>query len=570
MSRPVWYRSLYWRIAFGFITLLGVVLLAQIIIFLWLTDRIVGPSSRSPQQLAGNIATEISKDLQNDPRMSLDPYLHNRFGHIYQPFLVVLNDGRVGSNRLERLPPGFVRAAMPRGRRGGRGGPGDRRPDGDRRQGDGGRGGFDGRQSGQPSMQPSPSPAPAPRDPGAPVQPAGPGAAGGPGAGGGPGATLMPGTPRAPERPEFRLGDRPAEGEMRVGPRRAEVAPIMLNGAEAGAVLVPAESPPVFIAVWEVGPTLAWFALGLLGIGAAVTALAIFRPTHNRLRALEEAASALGQGRTDVRAVESGGDEVSSLARTFNQMAQDLEARAAALASSDRARRQLLADVSHELMTPLTAIRGYSETLGMGDLPLDAATRARYLDIIGEETQKLEALIGDLLDLARLEGGGGTLASKDVALSELFSRVIDRHGLTLRDRHITMTTAIEPEGLEVTGDPQRLEQALQNLAANALRHTPEGGRIDLKAVQEADGVHITIADSGKGIPPEHLPRVFDRFYKADPSRSAGASPSGSGLGLSIVQAIVERHGGRVSASNAPAGGAVFEIVLPGRASDRAA
>jgi signal transduction histidine kinase len=562
MSRPVWYRSLYWRIAFGFIALLGVVLLAQIIIFLWLTDRIVGPSSRSPQQLASNIATEISKDLQRDPRMSLDPYLHNRFGHIYQPFLVILNDGRVGSNRTERLPPGFVRAAMPRGRRGGRGGPGDRRPDGDRRGGNGGRGGFDGRQSGQPSMQPSPSPAPAPRDPGAPVQPVAPGIAG-------PGAAAV-GTPRLPDRPEFRLGDRPAEGEMRVGPRRAEVAPIMLNGAEAGAVLVPAESPPVFIAVWEVGPTLAWFALGLLGIGAAVTALAIFRPTHNRLRALEEAASALGQGRTDVRAVESGGDEVSSLARTFNQMAQDLETRAAALASSDRARRQLLADVSHELMTPLTAIRGYSETLGMGDLPLDAATRARYLEIIGEETQKLEALIGDLLDLARLEGGGGTLASKDVAISELFSRVIDRHGLTLRDRQITMTTAIEPEGLEVTGDPQRLEQALQNLAANALRHTPKGGRIDLKAVSAADGVHITIADSGSGIPAEHLPRVFDRFYKADPSRSMGASPSGSGLGLSIVQAIVERHGGRVSASNVPGGGAVFEIVLPTRAGDRAA
>ncbi len=570
MSRPVWYRSLYWRIAFGFIALLGVVLLAQIVIFLWLTDRIVGPSSRSPQQLASNIATEIGKDLQKDPRMPLDPYLHNRFGHIYQPFLVVLNDGRFGSNRAERLPPGFVRAAMPRGRRGGRGGPGDRRPDGDRRQGNGGRGGFDARdgingpQAGQSGTPPSPSATPAPRDPGAPVQPAFPGA------GQGQGGTLMPGTPRTPERPEFRLGDRPAEGEMRVGPRRAEVAAIMVNGAEAGAVLVPAESPPVFIAVWEVGPTLAWFALGLLGIGAAVTALAIFRPTHNRLRALEEAASALGQGRTDVRAVESGGDEVSSLARTFNQMAQDLEARAAALASSDRARRQLLADVSHELMTPLTAIRGYSETLGMGDLPLDAATRARYLEIIGEETQKLEALIGDLLDLARLEGGGGTLASKDVAISELFSRVIDRHGLTVRDRQITMTTAIEPEGLEVTGDPQRLEQALQNLAANALRHTPEGGRIDLRAVSRDDGVHITIADSGAGIPAEHIARVFDRFYKADPSRSMGASPSGSGLGLSIVQAIVERHGGRVTASNAPEGGAVFEIVLPARAGIRAA
>ena len=344
----------------------------------------------------------------------------------------------------------------------------------------------------------------------------------------------------------------------------------MVDGAEVGAVHVPSEAPPVFVAVWEVGPTLAWFALGLLGVGAAVTALAIFRPTHNRLRALEEAATALGQGQTEVRAAESGGDEVSSLARTFNRMAEDLEARAAALSASDRARRQLLADVSHELMTPLTAIRGYTETLGMGDLRLDEQTRARYLAIIGEETQKLEGLIGDLLDLARLEGGGGTLAFKNVAISELFGRVLDRHGPTIRDHQITVATQIEPEDLEVWGDPQRLEQALQNLAANAFRHTPEGGTMELGAREAPDGVHISVADTGPGIPPEHLPRVFDRFYKADPSRSVSSTPTGSGLGLSIVQAIVERHGGRITASNAPEGGAVFEIVLPAHARDRAA
>src|SRR3954452_1138610 len=133
MSDPVWYRSLYWRIAFGFITLLAVVLLVQILVFLWLTDRIVGPSSKSPQQLAAAIAAEVAPAVSGDPSMPLDPYLRNKFGHIYQPFLVVLNDGRIGSNRGDRLPPGFVRAMMPRGRRGrfgemGRGGePG--RPD---------------------------------------------------------------------------------------------------------------------------------------------------------------------------------------------------------------------------------------------------------------------------------------------------------------------------------------------------------------------------------------------------------------------------------------------------------
>ena len=267
---------------------------------------------------------------------------------------MVLNDGRFGSNRGDRLPPGFLRSMMPRGRRGR-----VRRP---------GRGGDPGRPD---------SAGPIRSTDGRPAWRTGAATGGGPPAT----APLPPGDrPARRHRPPGdwpeAAGDRPPDGDGRGGPRRAETAPITVNGTEIGTVLVPAEAPPTFVAVWEVGPTLAWFALGLLGVGAAVTALAIFRPTHNRLRALEEAATALGQGRTDVRAVEGGGDEVSSLARTFNRMAEDLEVRAAALGASDRARRQLLADVSHELMTPLTAIRGYTETLGMADLALDEPTQA--------------------------------------------------------------------------------------------------------------------------------------------------------------------------------------------------
>jgi signal transduction histidine kinase len=513
--------------------------------FLWLTDRIIGPSSKSPQQLAANLAAEIGSDLAQDPTLPIDSYLRSKFAHIFQPFLVVLNDGRFGSNRFDRLPPGFARSSMPRMRRGGR---------------------FEGGRGGEPGRPPGDGPREGPFGP-PPEGRFGPPPEGrfGPPPEGrfGP-----PDTPGSGPRMEGRPGERPPDADGRG--RRAETAPIAVNGVEVGTVLVPAESPPVFLAVWEVGPTLAWFALGLLGVGAAVTALAIFRPTHNRLRDLEEAASALGQGRTDVRAAEGGGDEVSSLARTFNRMAEDLEARAVALSASDRARRQLLADVSHELMTPLTAIRGYTETLGMSDLALDEATRGRYLEIIGEETQKLEELIGDLLDLARLEGGGGTLAFKRIAVSELFSRVIDRHGPTIRDHRITVVPRIVPENLEVWGDPQRLEQALQNLASNALRHSPEDGRLELGASVAPDGVHLKVVDSGSGIPAEHLPRIFDRFYKVDPSRSISSAPSGSGLGLSIIQAIVERHGGRITASNAADGGAMFEIVLPVHEKDRAA
>jgi signal transduction histidine kinase len=114
----------------------------------------------------------------------------------------------------------------------------------------------------------------------------------------------------------------------------------------------------------------------------------------------------------------------------------------------------------------------------------------------------------------------------------------------------------------VRGDVQRLEQALQNLASNAIRHTPDGGRVELRAQDQGERVRITVRDSGPGIPPEHVPHVFDRFYKADASRTAADAASGSGLGLSIVRAIVERHGGSVTAANAADGGALFEIVLP--------
>jgi signal transduction histidine kinase len=261
-------------------------------------------------------------------------------------------------------------------------------------------------------------------------------------------------------------------------------------------------------------------------------------------------------------------------------MADELGSRARALEVSDKARRQLLADVSHELMTPLTAMRGYIETLTMAELQLDAATRQRYMGIITDETHRLEQIIGDLLDLARLEGGGLALRRDRVDVESLFDRVAARHGRELQSRRIRLVTDVHPAAAEIVGDPDRLEQALQNLAANALRHTPSDGEIRLTAEPGRDSgsgtrdsgsappdserggsvartIRITVRDSGAGIAPEHLPLIFDRFYKADASRKASG---GSGLGLSIVKAIVERHGGTIAARND--GGAVFEIVLP--------
>jgi two-component system sensor histidine kinase BaeS len=296
---------------------------------------------------------------------------------------------------------------------------------------------------------------------------------------------------------------------------------------------------------------------GVLIVGGSLIALLVFGPARQRLLQVQNATERLGQGDVLARAPEQGGDEIAAVASSFNRMAEELTRRAQALETSDKARRQLLADVSHELMTPLTAMRGYIETLGMPDLRLDGPTRERYMRIVTEETYRLEHIIGDLLDLARLEGGGTTMRRELVSMSVVFDRVAERHERELSSRHIRLERVLGADAEHVDGDPDRLEQALQNLVANALRFTPDEGRISLSTARIDESVRISVHDSGPGIPPEHLPQIFDRFYKVDASRKA---TGGSGLGLSIVKAIVERHGGTIAARNET--GAAFEIVLP--------
>jgi signal transduction histidine kinase len=487
-EHPRWYRSLYWRIALGYIALLALLLLVQTSLAVWMAGRVWGRASRTPAQLADLVAQDLASELRLNAGLDMNQYLRQKYGRGYQPFVVVLRS--TDQTYSNRSSPNMVPPTL----------------------------GRDARRA-------------------------------------------LAG---------FTMGEAPRfGGRGGRGPRPfAEYSDIVVNGNVEGVVAVPSTPPPLDMRMREIAPTLAWIGAALLASGATVMAFVIFRPTRRRLRLLEDAARALGDGRTDVRADETGGDEVTALATTFNKMADDLHARAAALAQSDRARRQLLADVSHELMTPLSGIRGYVETLAMPELKLDDDTRRRYLGVVDEETHKLEAIIGDLLDLARLEGGGDALEREPVLVDDLFRRVADRHRPQLCERNITLSTASAPGTPLVYGDPDRLEQALQNVSANAIRHTPDGGRVTLSAAPDGDRVRITIADSGPGIPPEHLAHVFDRFYKVDASRSGTRVPSGSGLGLSIVRAIVRRHGGDVVAANRPEGGASFTFLLPSATSAR--
>ncbi len=357
------------------------------------------------------------------------------------------------------------------------------------------------------------------------------------------------------------LADRDEDPRRDGGPMRGRRFPSLRVGGELkGVVVVLPLGGPIEAALATYGPALFGAGALLLVVGTLGVMFFILAPARRRLGSLERAAAALGAGDTKARAPEGGGDEIAALSAAINRMAGELEARLGELQQADRVRRQLLADVSHELMTPLTAIRGYLETLAMPGAVPDESTRDRYLRIVTEESLRLEAIIGDLLDLARLEGGGVDIEATDVPVSWLFERVVERHGVVTLQRGITMTTSVATGAEHVRGDGRRLEQALQNLAANAVRHAPDGGRVTVTASRVSDGVLLRVEDTGPGIPPAQLPLVFDRFYKVDQARSSASA--GSGLGLSIVKAIVERHGGRASASAAEGGGARFDVILP--------
>jgi signal transduction histidine kinase len=346
-------------------------------------------------------------------------------------------------------------------------------------------------------------------------------------------------------------GTLPATWE--IGPYRA--VPILVQSKTVGVLGI---IPPT--ALERFGPMILPIDLGLLAAGTLISALVIFGPVRRRILDLEGAAERLGAGDFTARANESGSDEVAELSRTFNAMAGELSVRAVALETSNRVRRQLVADVSHELMTPLTAVLGHLETLTMTEVRLDDAQRLRHLSIARREAQRLERLVGDLLDAARLEAGGGTLDVQDVPIDALFDQVVAHHEHEVRSRNIALASSVTPNGATVRGDAFRLEQALQNVTANALRHTPDGGSITLSAAAGASGVVLSVTDNGEGIAGEDLPLVFDRFYKAKAARSIASS--GTGLGLSIVKAIVERHGGSVSAASAPGQGTTIRLELP--------
>jgi signal transduction histidine kinase len=464
---------------------------------------------RMGRDFAELVASEFEAALARDPKLDLRAYAERRVKELHRPAAIIFPDGTAVAPEGTEVPRGMRLPFRRRG--GGTGGP-----------------------------------------------PTGPGPDGG--IRGGPEAS---GDRRGPRPGDDRgFGGPPPDGgmpRMFGPPRRGPVmAPIQHNDAVVAVVWVPPLTGLRRFAE-TVGTPLALGGLLLLIAGTAVAALVIFRPAQARLRALEDAANRFGEGDLTARAPAIGGDEVAAVADAFNRMAGDLAARQAQLVEADRARRQLLADVSHELMTPLTAIRGYAETLALPQFTPQTTEGQRAVKVIQEEGERIERLVKDLLDLARFEAGGISLEQENVDVDEIFERVSERHAKTAREKSVEIVIEPHDDDIRMVGDSMRLEQALQNLAANALRHTPPGGIVRLGATRDGGNIKLTVSDNGVGIPSEHLPHVFDRFYKADQSR---LHAGGSGLGLSIVKAIVERHGGAVAVRSRQGAETVFEIVLP--------
>jgi signal transduction histidine kinase len=229
-----------------------------------------------------------------------------------------------------------------------------------------------------------------------------------------------------------------------------------------------------------------------------------------------------------------------------------------ALKRLETIRRDFVANVSHELKTPLTVVRGYAETLRKDEPPPDV--RAGFLDTMLANTTRMQRLIDDLLDLSRIESRSWTPKSEHVALGPLAREVWASLGGRGHAGELSFETAIGPRAEQVFADPEAVRQILTNVLDNAARYTPAGGRVRVETAREDGGVRLDVRDTGPGIPGEHLPRLFERFYRVDPARSRELG--GTGLGLAIVKHLVEAHGGRVAALSTLGAGTTIRIHLP--------
>jgi len=301
------------------------------------------------------------------------------------------------------------------------------------------------------------------------------------------------------------------------------------------------------------GRWLLFFPLSVLA--AAVAGLWLARMMVRRLGALEAVATRVAAGDLDARVITTGADEIGRLEERFNRMTEGLAAARREVEATDAQRRQLFADITHELATPLTTIRGSIETLLDPRVETSEAERRAYLDDVLGESKRLDLLVQDLMELARLESRAQALKPVRLDWAALCRNTARRLEQRFRAAGLTLRWDGDEREAWIVADGRRMEQVVENLLVNALRYVPSGGTVSL-AIDSLDSAYrLTVRDDGPGVAPEALPHLFDRFYRARAARDDG----GSGLGLAIVKEIVEQHGGRVWAE--PGRGAKFVVEL---------
>lgn len=278
-----------------------------------------------------------------------------------------------------------------------------------------------------------------------------------------------------------------------------------------------------------------------------------------RIRTTEKAAQRVAAGYLDTRVEVVGRDEMASLSAAFNDMVIQLQSSAQKKRELEVLRRDLIAWVGHDLRTPLTSIRAIVEALADGMVE-DPTVAQRYLRTAQQDIRSLSHLIDDLFELAQLDAGGLRLDLQPGSLSDLISDTIESFSEQARLQKVVLSGSVADDIDPLPMDLQRIGRVLNNLIANALRHTPSGGNIELLARRNEKEVRVEVRDSGEGIQPEDLDQVFERFYRGEKSRNRATG--GAGLGLAISRGIVEAHGGHIWVESTPGQGATFIFHLP--------
>lgn len=344
---------------------------------------------------------------------------------------------------------------------------------------------------------------------------------------------------------EYQPGEKVREGTLAKG------IGIEIGGVVVGTVLVTGQTP-MRSAIEQKYITSVYQSLLVAALGGAALALLLglflARTLTRPLRGLTAATRAMAGGKLEQQVPVTSRDEIGELAQSFNQMSADL-------ARANQSRRQMTADIAHDLRNPLTVIGGYLESLQDGKLK---PTPERFATMQAE-VQHLQHLVDDLRTLSLADAGELRLQIQPVAPGELLERVKAAYQHQADEMGISLAVEPQPGLAEISLDPERMEQVLGNLVSNALRYTPEGGEVRLTAITESGQTVLSVQDNGSGISPEVLPQIFERSFRGDPSRSGNES----GLGLAIARSIVGLHGGIISAESQLGAGSRFVIRLPG-------